>query len=73
MSTYKKPKGMSLSEIKKISGTQIYSPDKYARLRHSKHIVSISNLGKKQKGKKGWVHQAIFNDGKKRKSIKFFF
>jgi len=73
MAKYKKPKGMSLSEIKVLSGKQIYSADKWARLRHSEHIVKISMLGKTKKGKKGVQHEIIFNDGSKRKSIKVFF
>ena len=64
---------MSLSEIKALSGKQIYSSDKWKRLRHSEHIVKISMLGKKVKGKKGVQYKIIFNDGSKRKSIKVFF
>jgi len=73
MATYKKPQGLSLSEIKALSGKQIYSTDKWGRLRHSEHIVSISMLGKKVKGKKGVQQEVIFNDGSKRNSIKVFF
>ena len=72
MGTYKKPKGMSLSEIKTLSGKQIYSSDRFDRLRHSKHIIRISMLGKKVKGKKGVQHEVIFNDNDKRKAIKIF-
>jgi len=72
MAKYKKPKGMSLSEIKALSGKQIYSTDKWARLRHSEHIVKISML-ETVKGKKGVQYEIIFNDGSKRKSIKVFF
>jgi hypothetical protein len=69
-----KNKGLSLKEIESLSGKQIYSPEKWKKLRSSKYIYSISNLGIEKKGKKGVMYRIIFEDkNKKRKEINVFF
>jgi hypothetical protein len=63
---------MSIKEIKKLDNKQIYSSKKWFRLRHSKHIVSITSDGIFNKNRKN-KNTVIFNNGDKREWISVYF